>query len=62
MTGGGWGLCNRKMVVSRFTGNTTKVWGVHEPNMARTKQLIDAARRLRVASRNSHKALWLYRI
>lgn len=30
--------------------------GVHEPNLARAKQLIDAARRLRVASRNSQKA------
>lgn len=33
--------------------------GVHEPNLARAKQLIDAVRRLRVASRNSQNALRL---
>lgn len=58
ITGGGRGeLCNRKMVASASAGITSEMTGVYRLNMAAAKQLMNAARPLSVASRNSHKAL-----
>lgn len=54
--GGGGGLCNRKVVAPASAGITSEMTAVYQLNMATAKQLINAVRRLSVASRNSHKA------